>query len=143
VSSRDGSVQLAATSQSTPTPKKTLKAEKKAISPKATPKTPPSDTKLTTHTVRRGQTLAAIAQRYRTTVPTLKKLNQIKRANLIRSGQKLHVPATYVTHQVRRGQTLAAIAQRYGTTVMALKLLNQLKNAQFLQIGQTLRVPMS
>lgn len=143
VPSRNGSVQLAVASQPTPTPKKTLKAEKKAMSPKATSKTPPSNTKLTTHTVRRGQTLTAIAQRYRTTVPTLKKLNQIKRADLIRSGQKLHVPATYVTHQVRRGQTLAAIAQRYGTTVMALKLLNQIKNTQFLQIGQTLRVPMS
>lgn len=102
----------------------------------------PSQQKMLTHKVRRGQTLAAIAKRYRTSIATLQELNGIRRANLIRSGQKLRVPATYATHTVRRGQTLAVIAQRYGTTVTALKRLNGITNVRLLRIGQTLQVPL-
>ena len=149
VPSRNGSVQVASQVASAPTAKKTvhpstLKLTPTVTSQKQIPKhIQQSQPKLINHTVRRGQTLAAIAGRYRTTVSTLKKLNNIKRANRIRSGQKLRVPATYATHKVRRGQTLAAIAQRYGTTVTALKRINRIKNTRLIQIGQTLRVPLS
>ncbi len=96
-----------------------------------------------THTVQRGQTLGAIAQRYRTSVATLKALNGIKRANTIYPGQHLRLPGGYTTHKVQRGQTLGAIAQRYGTTVTALKRLNRIQNPSLLRIGQSLRVPLS
>ncbi len=95
------------------------------------------------HTVQRGQTLDAIAQRYRTSVATLKELNDIKRVNTIYPGQQLRLPGGYVSHKVRRGQTLGAIAQRYRTTVTALKRLNGIRNPHFLQVGQTLRVPLT
>ena len=140
VTSRDGTAYLAAAP--TVQPAVSQKAVKKTVQASAKTSTR-SRQKLTTHTVRRGQTLATIAKRYRTSVATLKELNGIKRANLIRSGQKLQVPTSYATHKVRRGQTLAAIAQRYGTTVTALKRLNGIRNVKLLRIGQTLRVPLS
>jgi membrane-bound lytic murein transglycosylase D len=43
--------------------------------------------------VRRGDTLVAIAQRFGTTVSTLRELNDLKRPDLLRVGQVLKVPA--------------------------------------------------
>jgi membrane-bound lytic murein transglycosylase D len=48
----------------------------------------------TIHTVRRGDTLFAIAQTYNTTVTNLRELNQIGRKGKIYPGQKLKVPAS-------------------------------------------------
>jgi membrane-bound lytic murein transglycosylase D len=44
------------------------------------------------HTVRRGETLAEIAARYRTSVAKLKELNRIRNANEILVGQRIRVP---------------------------------------------------
>jgi LysM repeat protein len=46
------------------------------------------------HTVRRGDTLYAIAQTYNTTVTNLREMNQIGRKGKIFPGQKLKVPAS-------------------------------------------------
>ena len=103
------------------------------------------------HTVRRGESLGKIAQRYNTTVAALQRLNGIKNAALIPVGKKLRISAEsphkakarYVKHRVRRGQTLGSIARRYGTKVSILKRLNGVKNVRRLQIGQVLRIPTS
>ena len=95
------------------------------------------------HTVQHGQTLGTIAQRYQTTVATLKKLNGIERVNFIRPGQQLRLPGSYATHTVQRGQTLDTIAKRYGTTAGVLRRLNGVKNPRRLRIGQTLYIPLS
>ena len=102
-----------------------------------------------THIVRPGESLGEIAQRYRTSVAALQRLNGIKNAKLIRAGRTLRVAADspgkakgrYVEHRVRRGQTLGSIARRYGTKVSILKRLNGVKNVKRLQIGQVLRIP--
>ncbi len=44
------------------------------------------------YVVHRGDTLSGIAARYQTTVKALAEMNHIRNANLIRNGQKLHVP---------------------------------------------------
>ncbi|MGE3619475.1 MAG: LysM peptidoglycan-binding domain-containing protein [Acidimicrobiia bacterium] len=100
------------------------------------------------HTIRRGETLAQIAARYGTTVNALAQANGIANPNLIIAGHTLVIPSgssasgsgagTYV---VERGDTLAAIARRHGTTVSALVSANQLRNPNFLLVGQTLSVP--
>jgi LysM repeat protein len=41
------------------------------------------------HTVRKGETLSAIARKHRTSVNTLCKLNRIRSTSVIRPGQKL------------------------------------------------------
>lgn len=57
-----------------------------------------------THTVRRGESLGAIAARHGLTVAELMKINQIKNSNHIRIGQVLRLPA-------KPGQPAAASAQ--------------------------------
>ena len=112
-----------------------------------------------THTVRRGETLGGIAQRYRTSVRTLQRLNGLRSAHFIRIGQELRVslrgkgrrpttrPVQMVrdasqdgTHIVRRGESLGKIAQRYNTTVAALQRLNGIKNAALIPVGKKLRI---
>ncbi|MCB5363676.1 transglycosylase SLT domain-containing protein [Pusillimonas sp. CC-YST705] len=48
-----------------------------------------------THTVKRGETLFALAKRYQTTVDALRKLNNLKTNNL-KQGARLRVPGTQV-----------------------------------------------
>ena len=87
------------------------------------------------HKVKRGDTLSTIARKYRTTVKTLKRLNNI-RGSLIRIGQQIRVrissPENQETkpnvHKVRRGESLYKIAKRYKTTVAELKRINKLGN---------------
>src|SRR5699024_10138642 len=97
------------------------------------------------YTVKRGDTLSEIAQRYGTTTRVLQNLNGIKNANLIRPGQKIKLPegsgtskATYYT--VKRGDNMSTIAQRYGTTTKQIVRWNNLKNANLIRPGQRLRV---
>tara|TARA_R100001039_G_scaffold36467_1_gene32818 strand:- start:2420 stop:3340 length:921 start_codon:yes stop_codon:yes gene_type:complete len=109
------------------------------------------------YTVRRGDTLTAVAARMNTTVAQLRVANGL-RSDLIHIGQRLSVPADSgrssaatvasanaapamreVTHKVQRGETLWRIASRYETSVDVLRRQNDLAG-DFLQIGQTLRV---
>ena len=114
------------------------------------------------HKVRRGQTLGGIAQHYGTRIATLKKLNGLRSAHLIRIGQRLRVPINgkggkptpprtklvkvaaqqsgKIIYTVRRGETLGGIAQRHNTTIASLKRMNGIKNAQLLQVGKRLRI---
>lgn len=67
-----------------------LNGFKKATSSTTKP-TASSAKKTVTYTVKRGDTLSAIAQRYKTTVAKLVKDNNIKNANLIYVGQKIKI----------------------------------------------------
>ncbi|MCY1083145.1 LysM peptidoglycan-binding domain-containing protein [Archangium lansingense] len=50
---------------------------------------------MSVHTVRRGDTLSALAKQYNTTVDKLAKANNIKDASLIQVGQKLKLPDSF------------------------------------------------
>ena len=97
------------------------------------------------YTVRSGDTLWLLAQRYGTTVNAIKQLNGLTSDNLS-IGQVLRIPTTgssggaYFEYTVRSGDTLWLLAQRYGTTVDAIKRLNGL-TSDILNIGQVLRIP--
>ncbi|HDZ08180.1 DUF5715 family protein [Pseudohongiella sp.] len=105
------------------------------------------------YTVRRGDTLTAVAARMNTTVAQLRAANGL-RSDLIHIGQRLTVPGDTastiasassapvireVTHRVQRGETLWRIASRYETSVDVLRSQNDLAG-DLLRIGQTLRV---
>lgn len=113
-----------------------------------------------THTVAPGDTLSAIAQRYRSTVAAIASANRLKNASFIRVGQVLTVPGASaagvvpvsapvsappatvsVGYTVARGDTLSALAARFGTTVPAIVSANGLKDASFIRIGQVLSIP--
>ena len=95
------------------------------------------------YTVRSGDTLWLIANRYGTTVDAIKSLNGLT-GNMLQIGQVLRIPVSqeqpYITYTVRSGDTLWLIANRYGTTVDAIKSLNGLIGNN-LSIGQVLRIP--
>lgn len=114
----------------------------------------------TTYSVKQGDTLSGIAQRFSSTVQAIKQANGLSN-DTIYPGQQLAVPqagnASFsggsarsqgvvtassgsVMHLVRAGDTLSSIALQYGTTVSALKLANGLSSDTIL-VGQTLRVP--
>lgn len=95
------------------------------------------------YTVRSGDTLWLLANRFGTTVETIKRLNGLTSDNL-QIGQVLQIPSgqssQYFEYVVRSGDTLWRLANRFGTTVDAIKRLSGLTSDN-LQIGQVLRIP--
>jgi membrane-bound lytic murein transglycosylase D len=112
----------------------------------------PPDVVTDRHTVRPGDTLGAIARRYRTSVDAIKRLNGL-RGNLIRVGQVLRVPSRggaetaaaapaalpgeTITYIVRNGDNLFQIAKTYKTTVEKIKAANGLVS-DIIAVGQKL-----
>ena len=95
------------------------------------------------YTVRSGDTLWTLAQRYGTTVDEIRRLNGLT-SDILRIGQVLKIPTptnyNYFEYTVRSGDTLWVLAQRFGTTVAAIKSLNGL-TSDVLSIGQVLLIP--
>ncbi|MEV7633202.1 LysM peptidoglycan-binding domain-containing protein [Microbacterium sp. NPDC089318] len=112
-----------------------------------------------THTVVRGDTVYAIAKKYRTTVSAIMSLNGIGGSAVIRPGQKLRVsgamtlvsaskpaaaaPASTAkpsSHTVAAGDTLFGIAKKYRTSVAVLLQANDLGQGSIIYPGQKLRL---
>ena len=92
------------------------------------------------HTVRAGQTLAAIAQRYRVSVRNLAAANRLTNRDRLRPGMILSVPSRGV-HYVCAGDTLARIARRNDCSVRDLMRLNRLSSSSRVRVGQRLILP--
>ena len=98
-----------------------------------------------TYTVERGDSLYSIANRFGTTVDTLKKLNNLTN-NLLSIGQILKLPTTEdistteESYIVQSGDTLYSIARKFNTNVNELIRLNNLSGAA-LRVGQILKLP--
>ena len=101
-----------------------------------------------TYTVKSGDTLYKIAERYGTSVTELMSLNNLK-TSILSIGQVLKIPftteeepstGTSIEYVVKSGDSLYAIASKYGTTVDAIKSLNNLISNN-LSIGQILKIP--
>ena len=111
--------------------------------PSPSPSPSPNPENVINYTVRSGDTLWLLANRYGTTVDAIKRLNGLTSDNLS-IGQVLQIPVSqtqqYITYTVRPGDTLWLLANRYGTTVDAIKRLNGLRSDN-LSIGQVLRIP--
>lgn len=99
-----------------------------------------------TVTVRAGDTLSDIADRYGVSVGTLMRLNGLRDSDYVEIGQKLRLPGPTVTagkgrHTVMSGDTLSTIANRYRVSQRALISLNNLGDADHVEVGQRLRLP--
>lgn len=94
------------------------------------------------YTVKKGDTLSGIANKYNTTYQVLAEYNNIPNPNLINVGQKIKIPSgtepTYYT--VVKGDTLSGIANKYNTTVSQLAKWNDIENVNLIRVGQKLRV---
>lgn len=92
------------------------------------------------HTVRGGQSLARIAQRYGVRVTDLAAANGLATGAALRAGQELTIPESGVAY-VQRGQTLSDIARGAGCSVDDLVRLNRLRSATSLRVGQRIVLP--
>ncbi|SHF94778.1 LysM peptidoglycan-binding domain-containing protein [Ornithinibacillus halophilus] len=117
----------------------------------------PAPESQTTYTVKAGDSLYSIANRFSTSVDNIKNWNNLT-SNTIKVGQKLNVSgeskaetkqpepekqppsqSKATNYTVVRGDTLLGIARRFDTTVDEIKRLNGLRHDD-LQIGRTLIV---
>ena len=86
--------------------------------------------------IKKGDTLYSLANKYKTTVDELKKINNLI-SNVISIGQKILLPSNL--YNVVSGDTLYSIAKRFNTTVDEIKRLNNL-TSNLLSIGQILKI---
>ena len=95
------------------------------------------------YTVKSGDSLSIIAQRFGVTVNELKSLNNLS-SNTIRIGQVLTLPGggplQVSEHTIQRGETLSEIAVRYSVSLAGLRAANNLSSDRIL-VGQVLKIP--
>ncbi|ROP43653.1 lytic transglycosylase [Pseudokineococcus lusitanus] len=108
-----------------------------------------------TYTVRRGDTVSAIAARTGVSQRTIARANGLDAAGSIREGQVLRLTGTTTgssapapsgggggSYTVRPGDSLSTVAAREGTTVAALRQVNPGVGADgLIRVGQRLSVP--
>ena len=97
------------------------------------------------YTVKSGDTLSGIANKYGTNINAIATLQDIPNKDRIAVGQKLYVPTgktstSSSTYTVKSGDTLSGIASKYGTTVKSLQSKNNIKNPDKIYAGQVLKV---
>lgn len=102
------------------------------------------------YTVKRGDTLSAIASRYGTTVQEIAQINGIQNVNLIYPGQVLKITTNSSDHgsetnstgktyyTIRRGDTLWGISRRYGVSIQNIISWNNIQNPNLIYPGQRL-----
>lgn len=101
----------------------------------------------TTYTVKAGDTLYAIAQRYGTTVAELERLNPGVDPMSLQVARILCVPGPAtrrcpgVSYVVQPGDTYTALAARHGVTVEALRAANPAINPNNIPIGAVICIP--
>jgi len=118
----------------------------KLYPPKTTEKK--TSKKTTTYTVKSGDNLTEIAEKFGVTVSNLKEWNNLDN-DIIVEGQVLKLYPTKTTkketkskttyHTVKKGETLAKIADKYDVTIADLKKWNKLKS-DTIEVGQKLVV---
>ena len=93
------------------------------------------------YTVKPGDTLYSIANKYGVSVNDLKQSNNLS-SNIINVNQVLTIPNdnNYETYTVKSGDTLYSIARRFNTQVDVLKRINNI-STNILTIGQKLLIP--
>ncbi|MGA2482411.1 MAG: transglycosylase SLT domain-containing protein [Candidatus Acidiferrales bacterium] len=99
------------------------------------------------HRVEPGDTLVAIARRYRVTPVAIVEANELNRSEPLAVGQKLIIPAAQsdqgpgrlVRYRVRRGDTLVGVAERFNVDADELRRWNRLPSNR-VRRGMVLRV---
>ena len=104
------------------------------------------------YTIRSGDTLWVLANRYNTTVQAIMAINPGLNPNALQIGQVICIPggttpppgrcpAGSFSYTIRSGDTLWNLASRYNTTVQAIMAINPGLNPNNLQVGQIICIP--
>ncbi len=123
---------------------------------------PPSErVNFITHSIRRGETLSGLGQRYGVSVRLIRAANPNVHPRRLRVGGRLVIPLSAAAkarhsasrttspattasgsryHTVRRGESLWAISRRYGVTINQLRTWNGMKKGEVLRTGKRLVV---
>ena len=120
----------------------TKSSTSKSTSTKASSSKSTSTKKTTYHTVKSGENLSSIAEKYGVSTSDIKRWNNISNANKINAGQKLKIYTTkpsVVKYTVKSGDTLSEIATKHNCSVADLKSWNNLKSNQ-IYVGQELQI---
>ncbi len=112
------------------------------------------------HRVRKGETLSGISRKYKTSVSTISRANNISKTHRIYAGKVLKIPSRQyqgnvviakaknikgrshdkpIRYKVNRGDNLWIIANRFSTTTKQIMAVNKLPNTN-LHIGQILYI---
>lgn len=94
------------------------------------------------YTVKKGDTLSTIADKYNISVQDLKKANNLS-TDFLSIGQVLTIPSSTsgeINYIVQKGDNLFNIANKYGVSIDDIKNTNNLSTST-LQIGQILKIP--
>jgi membrane-bound lytic murein transglycosylase D len=115
------------------------------------------------HKVRKGETIASISKKYRTSPEAIKDFNDLKKNETLAVGSKIKVPARTRSAQakgtkpsaavvakkespakyvVKKGDTIWQIAGQHNTTAQEIRTFNRLKGPN-VQVGQVLLIPPS
>lgn len=104
-----------------------------------------------TYTVKPGDSLVKIANRYGVSVKEIVRANNLKKPYIIYPGQKLKIPVKkntkakknikIIIHRVKSGESLIKIARKYNVSTKDIIRLNNLKKPYRLYVGQKLKIP--
>ena len=122
----------------------------------------PKETSWVKHTIRRGETVSTIANKYGVSQYAVFAANNLSQRSKIYAGKQLIVPvpldreyaaaasrsqssyeAENSVYAVRSGDTMWDIARAFGTTVDALRRVNYIERGSRIYVGQKLRIPSS
>ena len=107
------------------------------------------------YTVKPGETLSELAERYGTSVQRLMQLNGLSSPQDLWAGSRIQVPVTRTStaaapkpavnknatqHKVQSGESLSVIANRYGVSLQNLVAINNISDPNQVVVGQTLKL---
>ena len=117
----------------------------------------PENTEPIVYTVKAGDNLWNISQKYGVSVAVITDINNLRDKDLLSLGQKLEIPAigggvsisnqkqepTIITYTVVKGDNLWSISQKYDVNMSTIISTNNLKEISRLSIGQELKLPIT
>jgi LysM repeat protein len=144
----------------TPTPETPTSTPTATLIP-TQPNTPVPPTK---YTVRAGDTLSTIADRFDTTVEKIQAFNGLENSDELQVGQVLEIPSSgstpnptntprptetfvpgptpgTVLHVVQSGDTLLGISLKYGVSMNLIQTINEIQDPESIRVGQQLVIP--
>jgi len=106
------------------------------------PSKKPKQPKQKVVTVKRGDQLFILANKYSVSSREIIRLNNLKPPYRLREGQKLTLPKSRL-HKVKKGESLYGIARKYNTSITRLVQINSLEEPYIIKSGEKLLIPFS